>query len=83
MENLTQVSRKTLPQPHTGHLLYKATLADTTDLPKHMSKLQLKQTSMSKIKEQNRTLEKDLSKMKINNLSDAEYKTLVISILNK
>lgn len=38
---------------------------------------------MSKIKEQNRNLEKDLNKMKISNPSDAEYKTLVIRILNK
>ena len=30
------------------------------------------------MKEQNKTLEKELSKMEIANLSDAEFKTLVI-----
>lgn len=36
-----------------------------------------------KIKEQNRTLEKDLNKMKISNLLDAEFKILVVSMFNE
>ena len=35
---------------------------------------------MAQMKEQNKTLEKELNKMKISNLSDAEFKTLVIRI---
>ena len=35
------------------------------------------------MKEQNKTLEKELSKMEIANLSDAEFKTLVIRMLRE
>ena len=35
---------------------------------------------MAQMKEQNKTPEKELNKMEISNLSDAEYKTLVIMI---
>ena len=35
------------------------------------------------MKEQNKTPEKELNKMEINNLSDAEGKTLVIRMLKK
>ena len=36
---------------------------------------------MAQRKEQNKTPEKELNEMEINNLSDAEFKTLVIRIL--
>ena len=35
------------------------------------------------MKEQNKTLEKELNKMEISNLSDAEFKTLVIRMLKE
>ena len=35
------------------------------------------------MKEQNKTPEKELNKMETNNLSDAEFKTLVIKMLNE
>ena len=38
---------------------------------------------MSQMKEQNKTSEKELNKMEINNLSDAELKTLVIRMLKE
>ena len=38
---------------------------------------------MAQIKEQNKTPEKELDKMEISNLSDAEFKTLVIRLLKK
>ena len=37
-----------------------------------------RQRNMAQMKEQIKTLEKELSKMEIRNLSDAEFKTLVI-----
>ena len=41
------------------------------------------QRNMAQMKEQNKTLEKELSKMKISNLSDAEFKSLVIRMLKE
>ena len=38
---------------------------------------------MAQMKEQNKTPEKELNKMEIGNLSDAEFKTLVIRMLKK
>ena len=38
---------------------------------------------MAQMKEQNKTQEKELSKMEITNLSDAEFKTLVIRMLKE
>ena len=38
---------------------------------------------MTQMKEQNKTLEKELNKMDISNLSDAEFKTLVIRMLRE
>ena len=38
---------------------------------------------MAQMKEQNKTTEKELNEMEINNLSDAEYKTLVIRMLKE
>ena len=38
---------------------------------------------MSQMKEQNKTPEKELNKMEMTNLSDAEFKTLVISMLQE
>ena len=38
---------------------------------------------MAQRKEQNKTPEKELNEMEINNLSDAEFKTLVIRMLKK
>ena len=39
--------------------------------------------NMAQMKGQIKTLEKDLNKMEISNLSDAEFKTLVIRMLKK
>ena len=38
---------------------------------------------MAQIKEQIKTPEKELNKIEINNLSDAEFKTLIIRILKE
>ena len=38
---------------------------------------------MAQMKEQNKTPEKELREMEINNLSDAEFKTLVIRMLQE
>ena len=40
-----------------------------------------RQRNMAQMKEQNKTPEKELTEMKINNLSDAEFETLVIRML--
>ena len=40
-----------------------------------------RQRNMAQMKEQNKTPEKELNKMEISNLSDAEFKTLVIRML--
>ena len=42
-----------------------------------------RQRNMAQMKEQNKTTEKELNEMEINNLSDAEYKTLVIRMLEE
>ena len=42
-----------------------------------------KQRNMSQIKEQHKTLETELNKMETSNLSNAEFKTLVIKMLNE
>ena len=42
-----------------------------------------RQRNMAQIKEQIQTLEKELNKMEISNLSDAEFKTLVIRMLKE
>ena len=42
-----------------------------------------RQRNMAQMKEQNNTPEKELNKMEINNLSDAEFKTLVIRMLKE
>ena len=39
--------------------------------------------NMAQMKEQNKTPEKELNKMEISNLSDAEFKTLVIRMLKE
>ena len=39
--------------------------------------------NMAQMKEQIKTLEKELNKMEISNLSDAEFKTLVIRMLKE
>ena len=41
------------------------------------------QRNMAQMKEENKTPEKELNKMEISNLSDAEFKTLVIRMLKK
>ena len=38
---------------------------------------------MAQMKEQNKTVKRELNKMEINNRSDAEFKTLVIRMLEK
>ena len=42
-----------------------------------------KQRNMTQMKEQIKTLEKELNIIEISNLSDAEFKTLVISMLKE
>ena len=42
-----------------------------------------RQRNMSQIKEQVKTPEKELNKIEMNNLSDAEFKTLVIRMLKE
>ena len=42
-----------------------------------------KQRTMAQMKEKNKTPEKELNKMEISNLSDAEFKTLVIRMLKE
>ena len=42
-----------------------------------------RQRNMSQIEEQSKTLEKELNEMEIANLSDAEFKTLVITMLRE
>ena len=42
-----------------------------------------KQRNMTQMKEQNKTPGKELNKMEISNLSDAEFKTLVIRMLKE
>ena len=42
-----------------------------------------KQRNMAQMKEQNKTTKKELNKMEISNLSDAEFKTLVVRMLNE
>ena len=42
-----------------------------------------RQRNMAQMKEQNKTTEKELNEMEINNLSDAEYRTLVIRMLEE
>ena len=42
-----------------------------------------RQRNMAQVKEQNKTAEKELKKMEISNLSDAEFKTLVIRMIEK
>ena len=42
-----------------------------------------RQRNMAQMKEQNKTSEKELNKMETSNLSDAEFKTLVIRILKE
>ena len=51
---------------------------------KHREAAKLRrQRNMVQIKEQNKTPEKELNKMEIANLSDAEFKTLVVSMLKE
>ena len=42
-----------------------------------------RQRSMAQMKEQIKTPEKELNKMEISNLSDAEFKTLIIRMLKE
>ena len=42
-----------------------------------------RQRNMVQMKEQNKTPEKELNKMEMSNLSDAEFKTLVIRMLKE
>ena len=42
-----------------------------------------RQRDVAQMKEQNKTPEKELNKMEISNLSDAEFKTLVIRMLKE
>ena len=42
-----------------------------------------RQRNMAQMKEHNKTPEKELNKMKISNLSDVEFKTLIIRMFNE
>ena len=42
-----------------------------------------RQRNMAQMKEQNKTPEKELNEMEMTNLSDAEFKTLVIRMLKE
>ena len=42
-----------------------------------------RQRNMAQMKEQNKTPEKEVNKMEMSNLSDAEFKTLVIWMLKE
>ena len=42
-----------------------------------------RQRNMAQMKEENKTLEKELNEMDISNLSDAEFKTLVTRMLKE
>ena len=42
-----------------------------------------RQRTMAQMKEQNKTPEKELNEMEISNLSDAQFKTLVIRMLQE
>ena len=42
-----------------------------------------RQRNMAKMKEQIKTPEKELNKMEVSNLSDSEFKTLVIRMLKE
>ena len=42
-----------------------------------------RQRNMAQMKEENKTIEKELNEMDISNLSDAEFKTPVIRILRE
>ena len=42
-----------------------------------------RQSNMAQMKEQNKTPEKELNKMEANNLSDVEFRTLVIRMLKE
>ena len=51
---------------------------------KHRQAVKLRrQRNTAQVKEQNKTLEKELNEMEIANLSDAEFKTLVITMLRE
>ena len=76
-----------MPLDRIGHLLYQVTvpcLGDITALPntyrnKHREAAKMwRQRNMAQMKEENKTPEKELNKMEISNLSDAEFKTLFI-----
>ena len=42
-----------------------------------------KRRNMAQVEEENKTLQKELNEMEIANLSDAEFKTLVIRMLRE
>ena len=75
----------------TRHLLHEAILPSTDSKQlylihrnKHREAAKTRrQRNMAQIKEKIKTPEKELNKMEISNLSDAEFKTLVIRMLKK
>ena len=79
-----------MPLYSTGHLLHEATLprhAVKAALPnrnKHREAAKMRrQRNMAQIKEQIKTPEKDINEIEISNLSDAEFKILVIRMLKE
>ena len=80
-----------MPLDPTGHLLHQVTPEDTQSKQlylihrnKHMDAAKMRrQRNMVHVKEQIETPEQELNKMEMSNLSDAEFKTLVIRMLKE
>ena len=73
-------------QLHSVHILLS--LGDVADLPNTQRQTQetakmRRQRNTAQMKEQNKFPEKELNKMETSNLLDAEFKTLVIKMLNE
>ena len=92
LKSLPWVIREAVPLDTTGHLL--TTLGHSTKSEskqlylihrnKHREPAKIRrQRNMAQVKEQIKTPEKELNKMKISSLSDAEVKTLVIRMFNE
>ena len=80
-----------MPLYPTGHLLHQATLPrqgvlaallDKRNKHREATKMR-RQRNMAQRKEQFTTLEKELNKMDMSNLSDKEFKTLVIRMVKE
>ena len=75
---------KTLTHSFTGTFYRESKQFYLIHRNKHREAAKLRrQRNMAQMKEQNKTPEKELNEMEIANLSDAEFKTLVIRILKE